>query len=198
MKNLLIVGCGGHGKCCLEIARATGLYEHIAFLDDQHLNEDICGCKVIGTIDEMSSYVEEYQNICIAIGNNAIRKKLYQKAVELKFHIPNLIHPSAVLMNAQIGNGCVVFPNVTVEADAKIGDGCILSSNCVIHHDANIEGFVLIYSNSTISPNTCIGAEALIERNCCVEFGTQISAGAAIAAGTIVSCQDEYSFEVGV
>lgn len=197
MENLLIIGSGGHGKCCLEIARATGVYEHIAFLDDQPLNEEICGYKIIGTTNEMSSYVEEYQNVCIAIGNNAIRKNMYRKAVELGYHLPNLIHPSAVLMNGQIGKGCVIFPNVTVEADVKIGDGCILSSNCVVNHDTSLEDFVLIYSNSTISPNVFIGSEALIGRNSCIEFGTQILAGSTIASGTTVSCQNEYRFEVG-
>lgn len=149
-------------------------------------------------MDEMSSYLEEYQNVCIAIGNNAMRKNLYRKAMELGYQLPNLIHPSAVLMNGQIGKGCVIFPNVTVEADVKIGDGCILSSNCVVNHDTSLEDFVLIYSNSTISPNVFIGSEALIGRNSCIEFGTQILAGSTIASGTTISCQNEYRFEVGV
>lgn len=76
MKKLLILGAGGHGRCCLDIARDMNIYDEICFLDDLHMNEVINDCEVIGTIDEMSSYYPEYVDIFIAIGNNQLRKKL--------------------------------------------------------------------------------------------------------------------------
>lgn len=49
--KLLILGAGGHGVNCLEIARSMGSFEEIAFLDDGHVNEEICGCPVIGKLE---------------------------------------------------------------------------------------------------------------------------------------------------
>ena len=35
--KLLILGAGGHGRCCLDIALDMGCFEDIAFLDDGHI-----------------------------------------------------------------------------------------------------------------------------------------------------------------
>lgn len=35
IKKLLIIGSGGHGRCCLDIARDMNIYDQIAFLDEQ-------------------------------------------------------------------------------------------------------------------------------------------------------------------
>ena len=49
--KLLILGAGGHGVNCLEIARSMGSFEEIVFLDDGHVDEEICGCPVIGKLE---------------------------------------------------------------------------------------------------------------------------------------------------
>ena len=38
--RLLIIGAGGHGRCCKDIASRMGIYETIDFLDDQ-MQEDL-------------------------------------------------------------------------------------------------------------------------------------------------------------
>ena len=35
MRKLLIIGAGGHGRCCLDIARDMDIFDEISFLDDQ-------------------------------------------------------------------------------------------------------------------------------------------------------------------
>ena len=37
MRKLVISGAGGHGKVVLEIARATGLFSEIVFVDDSYV-----------------------------------------------------------------------------------------------------------------------------------------------------------------
>lgn len=44
--NLLIVGAGGHGQCCYEIAERMNKFHKISFLDD-----DTRKNKVIGKVD---------------------------------------------------------------------------------------------------------------------------------------------------
>ena len=91
--KLLIIGAGGHGRCCLDIARSMNIYDDIAFLDDGHVNEVINDCKVIGLIDEMTSYYIEYEHIFIAIGNNVLRKCLINQAKSIGYTIDSLIKP---------------------------------------------------------------------------------------------------------
>ena len=54
-EKLLIIGAGGHGRCCLDIARET--YDHIAFLDDNLNNKMINDSKVIGSVDDMKLFI---------------------------------------------------------------------------------------------------------------------------------------------
>lgn len=175
------------------------LYTEIAFLDDHHVNEVINGCKVIGTIDEISSYYPEYTDIFIAIGNNKLRKKISLQAKEIGYYLTSLISPDCYIYRfADIGEGSVIFPHVVIEANASIGEGSIITSNTTINHDAVIEDYCLIYSNTVIRPNTLISSLSRIGSNCTITFGTQIKSSSDIKDGSVIESSDEYSFEVGV
>lgn len=173
--NLLIIGCGGHGKCCLEIAEAMHQYEEIAFLDDHHVQEMIHGRKVIGKIKEIETYGKQFDELFIAIGNNALRKELQSKAVKLGFPLATLIHPLSYLSDYTIvGEGSVVFPYACVENQTSIGKGCILCSHVVVNHDVIIENYCLIYANATIRANARLEEQVKIGSNCCISFGKVI------------------------
>ena len=45
MNKLIIVGAGGHGRCCLDIAREK--YDEIIFLYDGIVSKKINDCKFI-------------------------------------------------------------------------------------------------------------------------------------------------------
>ena len=193
------MGSGGHGRCCLDIARDMNIYDQIAFLDDNHVHETINDCQVIGTVDEMSTYYPEYPDIFIAVGNNKLRKKLSMQAKEIGYYCPSLISPDCYISRfAHIGEGTVVFPHAVIEANANIGEGCIISSNVTINHDAVIEDYCLIYCSTVIRPNTYIGSLSRIGNNCTIISGSKIKAGSDIRDGLIIEPSDEYSFEVGV
>ncbi len=199
IKKLLIIGSGGHGRCCLDIARDMNIYDHIAFLDDNHIHENINDCQVIGTTDEMSSYYPEYSDIFIAVGNNKLRKKLSMQAKEIGYYCPSLISPDNYISRyANINEGTVIFPHAVIEANANIGEGGIISSNVTINHDAVIEDYCLIYCSTVIRPNTHIGSLARIGNNCTIISGSKIKAGSDIKDSSIIESSDEYSFEVGV
>ena len=175
------------------------LYEEIAFLDDEHMNEVINECKVIGTLDEMSSYYPEYTDIFIAVGNNKLRKKLSLQAKEVGYHLTSLISPDCYISRfADIGDGIVVFPHAVIEANASIGEGCIITSNITINHDAVIEDYCLIYSNTVVRPNSYIGSLSKIGSNCTIAFGTKVKSNSDIKDGSVIELLDEYNFEVGV
>ncbi|MFQ6791386.1 MAG: sialic acid O-acetyltransferase [Thomasclavelia sp.] len=131
-KKLLIVGAGGHGKCCHEIALGMKLFSWIDFLDDQS-NDKV---NVIGTIDEMSSYYPEYENIFIAIGNNTLRCRLMDQAEQIGYNLVSLISPySYVSKSAQIEKGSVVFPHAVIQSNVLLKQGVIVSSNALVDHD---------------------------------------------------------------
>ena len=185
--NLLIVGAGGHGRCCLDIARDMNVFDKIAFLDDNHVNEVINDSNVIGTIDEMSSYYLEYTNIFIAIGNNKVRSKLMLQAQEIGYSLPILKHSTSVISKyAFLGVGSVIFPNAVVEANVVIKDGCIIAVNSVVNHDAYIDECVLVNTASVIRPNTVINKYASIGSRCLITANTTIDKELIIKDGEVI------------
>lgn len=169
--KLLIVGCGGHGCNCLEIARTIQvgdkpLYEGFAFIDDSHVGENYLGCDVIGTVEDIGSYVDDYEFAFVAIGNNEIRREITGKLTDAGYKIATLISPKAnISLYSEIGMGCVVFPFSSVEHNAIVEDGVAIDTGVVVGHDATIEAYSLIYANSVIRPYSVVKESTTITAN---------------------------------
>lgn len=185
--KLLIIGCGGHGRCCMEIAEEMNKYDEIAFLDDGHVNEWIHGREVIGKINDFEQIGKSYDEVFIAIGNNQFRKELHDRAEKEGLKLATLIHPNSNISKyARIGKGSVIFPNVCVESEATIEKSCIICANSVINHDATVKDGCLIYANSTIRATAVIGECTKIGSNCSISFGKEIEGNKVIEDGTIL------------
>lgn len=153
--DLIIVVAGGHGKCCLDIAREV--YDDIVFLDDGLVGKTINDCKVIGGMKDIQVLREKYSNIFIAIGNNRLREELITQAQEIGFNVVNLISNKSIVSNyAKIGQGCVIFPNVVIEPNSTIGNGCVICANSVINRDAFIADYSFVNSSSVDRPTVLV------------------------------------------
>ena len=114
-------------------------------------------CKVIGLIDDMQLHCSEYKDIVIAIGNNKLRKQLFNKAVELGYNLISLISNKSIISNyANIDKGTVVFPNAVIEANVTVGKGCIISTGAIIDHDAVVGDYCHINALAVVSSMTKI------------------------------------------
>ena len=185
MNKLIIIGAGGHGRCCLDIAREK--YDEIVFLDDGLVGQTVNDCKVVGKINEMKKLFPEYLDIFIAVGNNSFRKQLYNQAKEIGYNIITLISNKATVSKyATIKQGSVIFPHAVVEPNAKIGNNCIICANATINHDAIIHDDCLIYSNTVIRPNVIINELTRIGSNCTITFGKEVENGSDIKDGEVV------------
>lgn len=185
LNKLIIVGAGGHGRCCLDIAREK--YDEIIFLDDGLAAQTVNDCKVVGKISDMKTLFPEYLDIFIAVGNNTFRKQLFNQAKEIGYNIITLISNEATVSKyASIKQGSVIFPHAVIEPNAMIGNNCIICANATINHDAIIHDDCLIYSNTVIRPNVIIHELTRIGSNCTVTFGKEIEEGSDIKDGKVV------------
>ena len=181
--DLIIVGAGGHGRCCLDIAREV--YDDIIFLDDGLVVKTINDCKVIGGMKDIQILHGKYSNIFIAIGNNKLREELITQAQEVGFNIVNLISKKSIVSNyAKIGHGCVIFPNAIIEPNSTIGNGCIICANSVINHDAFIGDYSLVNSSSVIRPTALLNKYSRVGCRCLI--GKEIEESSFIEDGKVV------------
>ena len=171
MKKLLIIGAGGHGRCCYDIAKRMNRYDTIYFLDDNS-NDTY----VVGKIDDLSKIKNDYDEVFVAIGNNQIRYQLTKKCKEMNLTVTTLIDPmSFISPESIIEEETVIFPFASVESKAIVKEGSIISSNVIIHHDTVIDKFSLIYGHCVIRPKThiqsfeTIGSSMVIDRKNIIE-----------------------------
>lgn len=165
MRNLIIIGGGGHAKVVADIAIQTG-YNVLGFLDD---NSDVCellGFSRLGNIADCVNYGKEVVFV-IAIGNNKIREAIFSK---YDLNYVTLIHPTAIIgPEVSVGAGTVVMAGAVINASAKIGAQSIINTACVVEHDVVIGDFTMLAPHSTVCGFTKIG------NNCWVGAGATIN-----------------------
>lgn len=151
MKNLLIVGAGGHGKVVKEIADALEKFEKIEFLDDVNP-------KAIGKIEEMGQFRNEFDCIFPAVGNNEFRRKIMENAKKMNYEVPVLVHPTAyVSPSATLGNGTIVEAMAVIHTKAVVEEGCIIAIGALIDHEALIEKYTYISCGTIVKANAKVG-----------------------------------------
>lgn len=157
MKNLIIIGAGGHGRVIKEIAHATGQFEKIDFVDDKKEN-------AIGKISDLEKLVCDYSYAIVSIGNNDVRNELINKSKNLGYIIPTLIHPTAyVSESSSIGIGSVIEPHSVIHTNAKVGEGCIISVGAIIDHDATLGDYCHINAGAIVKSRSVVNNKTKID-----------------------------------
>ncbi len=169
-KSIYIYGASGHGLVVADIAKLSG-YDDIIFVDDGE-NEFL-------SFDDIK--LKNDIPITLGIGDNKIRKFLFNKLLAFKFNIVSLIHPSAIISSSvYIGIGTIVMPMVAINAKTKIGNAVIVNTSSVIDHENIIGDFV------HISPNVALAGNIRIEELTHIGIGTNIIQGITIKKECIV------------
>jgi len=177
--TIAIYGKSGHGKVVADIAMANGFSE-IIWVDDDPEKENCISYPL---------FLEQFFSIPVAlgIGNNHVRKKIFERLENDGCSIATLIHPSAVISpSVHLSNGTVVMPLAVINADSVIGEGSIINSATVIEHDCNIGAFSHISPNAALAGNVSVGSETHIGIGASVIQGITIGNRSIIAAGSVV------------
>ncbi|MBS9775998.1 MAG: acetyltransferase [Fusobacterium sp.] len=193
MKNIVIIGAGGHAKVVADIIlkRKSELNEKlniIGFLDDNYKNlkyKKIFDISILGKMDLIKEFKNKDYYYVVAIGNNKIREKIVKENSELKYY--TAIHPSVIIGNeVEIKDGTVVMANVVINSYSYIGKHCILNTASIIEHDNLIEDYVHISPNSTLCGGVKIDKYTWVGAGSTVIQGINIGENNMIGAGSVV------------
>lgn len=191
-KRLVIIGAGGHGKVCAEIAELNG-YDEIVFLDDSN------GLNVAGKSTDWPRYAEDSE-LFVAIGNSGVRKKLLEEMSLAGCRIATLIHPSSTVSKyATIKTGTVVMAGAVINTSAFVGQGSIINTCSSVDHDCVIGEYSHISVGAHLCGTVFVGANVWVGAGATVKNNISICADAFIGAGAVVVKDiDEIGVYVGV
>jgi len=186
MENIVIVGAGGFGREVEWLIKRINQQNNnkwniLGYVDDNlEKGKKITNLEVIYNTEELSQ-TKEKTNVVIAIGNAKVRKTIYNKIKNNEnLAFPNLIDPSAIIGEIDLGKGNIICAGTIATVNIKINDFNIINLDCTIGHDDILEDFITVYPSVNISGNTNI--KELVE----IGTGTQIIQGKNICSNVII------------
>ena len=183
MKQVIVIGAGGHGKVIADIVLAAG--DHLlGFLDDARAGQQILGFPVLGGIRDYVNYKDA--EFVIAIGNAQAREQIASDLEGVRWY--TAIHPSAVIspLEVTVGEGTVIMANAVINPGASVGRHCILNTASVVEHDNRIADFVHISVGAKLAGVVSVGKSTWIGVGAVVKNATSICADCMIGAGAVV------------
>lgn len=162
--KLIILGAGGYGRTVADIARQSGKYTEVCFLDDNSADK-----RVIGKCSDYINYISLDTELYPAFGNNEGRLQWIERLEAAGANIPTIIHDTAyVSPEVTIERGTVILPKAIINTGVVINRGCIINCGAIIDHGCVIEDGVHICLGAIVK------AENRIPRCMKVEAGVVI------------------------
>lgn len=184
MKDIVIIGAGGHAKVVADIIVNSG-DKVIGFLaSDKQKGDTFIGYPILGSDEDYQKYLSSY--FIIAIGNPKVREKISKKMDNAKWY--TAIHPTAVIskINTVIGEGTVIAANAVVNPGSTIGKHCIINTSASVDHDNTIKDYVHVSCGAHLAGTVSVGKYTWIGIGSTVKNGISICSDCMIGAGAVV------------
>jgi len=190
---IVVYGAGGQAKVALELLEQAGRGEGeiVGMVDDNPalVGTKVDGVAVLGGLERLAELVRECRidSACIAVGDNALRKRWGEHARGLGLRLPVLVHPNAyVSPTATLGAGTVVMAGAVVATHALIGELCIINTGAVVDHDCQIGDCVHVAPGAVLTGGVRVGSGSLVGAGATVLPGRSIGEDAIVGAGAVV------------
>ena len=132
--------------------------------------------------------IKKKEFLYIAIGNNLIRKKIYNSLKKKKIKVKNCISKNATIIHPnKISNGNQIFSNVYIGPETIIGENNIINTGSIIEHEVIIGSHCNINPGSTVCGKVSIGNNVVVGAGSVVFENIHICDNVIIGGGTVVN-----------
>jgi sugar O-acyltransferase (sialic acid O-acetyltransferase NeuD family) len=193
--KVCVIGVGSHARSLVAAIINSPHYEVFGLIDwadsfdplEKVLGKSVIGCAGFENLLSIKSMILDY-NFIIAIGDNELRRKIYDlvkregakfiSAISGTAHVDSF---SSVDLGSFVGIGSIINTQVCV------GENSIVNSGALLEHDVKVGANSHIGPKSVICGSSVIGSEVLIGAGSIVLPKLEIGAGVTIGAGSIVT-----------
>lgn len=186
-KKLVIYGVGKFAEYVGYVFENDTDYKVIAYcIEDEFLKQNSFCNKPITSFENLNNeYPPDDFSLFIAVGNNKIRERLYNRATEIGYDFPSYLSSKSshwknliIGKNVFIDEGCVLQPFI------NISDNTILFTSQIGHH-TQIGKHTLV-SGSKTGGNVKIGDHCYLGLNASIKQNVEIASGTIIGMGCII------------
>lgn len=189
--RLIIIGAGGHGRVCAEIAVQSGDFAEVVF-SDTHTPEAAAEAGFRVACDDQALAGLDPAAFCGFVGlgqldTGAARIAMFDRLRSLGFCLPVLCSRSAYLApSARVGEGSLVSHMAVVNTGARIGVNCIINSMALVEHDARIADHVHIATGAVANGGVVIGQRTMVGSHATINHGVTVCSDVLIGSGAVV------------
>ncbi|RKS50576.1 sugar O-acyltransferase (sialic acid O-acetyltransferase NeuD family) [Gillisia mitskevichiae] len=190
-KKLIIYGIGKFAEYVDYVFQNDSDYEVIAFcIEEKYLETKLFNNKPLLKYESLAdSYPPNLYDLFIAVGNNEIRKKIFEHSISRGYYLASYISSKSKFWDNLItGNNVFVDEGCVLQPFIKISNNCILFTSSLGHHTQIKEHSLLSGSktggNVIIGENCYIGLNASIKQNINIGDNTIIGMNCAIERDT--------------
>ena len=190
MKDIILVGFGGHAKSVIDSIEKAEQYKIVGYTDIES-NKEYRGYQYLGSDDVLQQYFDKgikYAFISVGyMGKGDLRSILYKKVKEIGYIIPVIADVSAqIAADVQIGEGCFIGKGAIINSDAVIGKMCIINSGAIVEHDCRVGEFSHVSVGTVLCGNVKVGQSVFVGANATVIQGRAIGNNCTVGAGLVV------------
>lgn len=194
VKDLILVGAGGTSADVLALIESINerqpRYRVLGLLDDADdlRGQTRYGVPVLGSLAEGARQTDVSFVDCLGSPASFSRREaiLRDRGFDpLRFE--TLIHPTAFTAGgAQLGPGCILYPNVAILAGVVLGAHVTVLANAVLNHEVAIGDYTILASGVNVSGRVRIGRACYIGCGASLREGITIGDGALVGLGSAV------------
>lgn len=183
----VVLGAGGHAKVVIELLHASG-HTVAACVGRPDGPASCLGIEVRDEADALARLRSDgHHQAIVAVGDNALRRRLADEATAAGFELISAVSPAAVISpSARIGVGVAVMAGVVINAAATVGDLAIINTGATVDHDGVIGTAAFIGPQCALAGTVTVGDDAFIGTGTTVIPEITIGAGATVGAGSLV------------
>ncbi|MFC0003677.1 acetyltransferase [Micromonospora siamensis] len=196
--DLVIVGCGGHGREIAELVRAANRvtdatpWRLLGFVDDapSEVNRkrvQALGMSWLGPLGTLGE-LPRATHVVLGIGDPRARRVVAFRADTADLPYATLVHPDATVGGDLVSaEGLVVFAGARITTNVVVGRHVHVNQNATLAHDCVADDFVSLHPMATVSGDCRLGRAALVGAGAVVLPGRRIGAEATVGAGACVT-----------
>lgn len=184
-KDLIIIGYSGHAYVAIDIALALS-FNIIGYVDTNEKKLNPYNLKYLGTDEILLQNQYSDTELFIAIGDNHIRSKIFQKLKE-KYPFASLFHHRSVQASlSKIGEGTMIASSAVINPLVDIGNACIINTGAIIEHECKVGHYTHVGPGAVLAGNVTIGESTFVGANSVTKQGVTIGSNVTIGAGAVV------------
>ncbi|MEH1166190.1 acetyltransferase [Micromonospora sp. CPCC 205539] len=196
--DLVIVGCGGHGREVLGIVRAINaaadagpVWRVRGFVDDQPSEVNLKRVQRLDVpfLGSTARLAEQPAGtyLALGIGDPSARRTVDERLAPYRLPAAVLVHPDATVgPDAVYGEGLLAFPGARVTTNVALGRHVHLNQNSAVAHDCEVGDHVSVNPLGAVSGDCWLGDGVLIGAGAVVLQKLRVGADATVGAGACV------------